>query len=167
MAQDCIALTGAGSWMWWSGNYVIPQSGLLIELECQHDIITLKANSLSWAIIWELSKWQFGVIDGVVITKHTNAFYINSYADLDYAAKCKLSILREFKMTVKCGLEPSWKPQVKHTQKYALHFTFRFILISQQLTGLRPYKCQSHQVTLWLWHFIFNSLILVIVFGLV
>ena len=39
------------------------------KLQCENDIITLETNSLSWAKLWEFSKWQCDVFDEVIIIK--------------------------------------------------------------------------------------------------
>ena len=50
------------------------------KLECEHDIITHDANSLSWTKLWEFLKWQSDIVDEVIITKII-VFDIPCYAD--------------------------------------------------------------------------------------
>ena len=101
--------------------------------------------------IWEFSKSQHDIIDGVIITKIIVVDII-CYVGYDCVAKCILSILQPSNMAANCGLMRSCKPKVKPNlgcrSTIAITLSYISVFISSwYFQGWRSYGRLSVKVT--------------------
>ena len=69
----------------------------------EHDIITRNDNNVSWAVIWECSKWQHDITDAVTIAKII-VFQIICYVAWYSDAKFTFLIEQPSNKAAKCHL---------------------------------------------------------------